>query len=114
MPVPGPLRAVGLGLISEVKLAGLHHHPVERGSTRLGSAGHRSIYDNVVANAHPGAIVLQHDGGGDRSETLAALPQEIATLRGEGYKFVTVTQLLGSAAALSLITRRSRLALVST
>ena len=57
--------------------------------------GTDAIYDNVVANAHSGAIVLQHDGGGDRSETLAALPREIATLRGEGYKFVTVTQLLG-------------------
>jgi peptidoglycan/xylan/chitin deacetylase (PgdA/CDA1 family) len=39
--------------------------------------------------------VLQHDGGGPRSETLAALPREIDTLRGEGYTFVTVTQLLG-------------------
>jgi peptidoglycan-N-acetylglucosamine deacetylase len=39
--------------------------------------------------------VLQHDGGGDRSETLAALPQEIDTLRGEGYQFVTIPQLLG-------------------
>ena len=38
----------------------------------------------VVANAHPGAIILQHDGGGDRSETLAALPQEIQTLRSRG------------------------------
>jgi peptidoglycan/xylan/chitin deacetylase (PgdA/CDA1 family) len=57
--------------------------------------GTGAIYGNVVANAHNGAIVIQHDGGGDRSETLAALPQEIATLRGRGYQFVTVTQLLG-------------------
>ena len=49
----------------------------------------------MVGNAHPGAIVIQHDGGGDRSETLAALPQEIDTLRHEGYQFVTVTELLG-------------------
>jgi peptidoglycan/xylan/chitin deacetylase (PgdA/CDA1 family) len=39
--------------------------------------------------------VLQHDGGGDRSETLAALPREIATLRSRGYRFETVTALLG-------------------
>ena len=39
--------------------------------------------------------MIQHDGGGDRSQTLAALPQEIATLRGRGYQFVTVTELLG-------------------
>jgi peptidoglycan/xylan/chitin deacetylase (PgdA/CDA1 family) len=57
--------------------------------------GTGAIYSNVVANARPGAIVLQHDGGGNRSETLAALPGEITTLRGEGYRFVTVTQMLG-------------------
>jgi peptidoglycan/xylan/chitin deacetylase (PgdA/CDA1 family) len=57
--------------------------------------GTSEIYDNVVRNAHDGAIVIQHDGGGNRSETLAALPREIQTLRNEGYRFVTVTQLLG-------------------
>ena len=57
--------------------------------------GTGAIYGTVVSNVHPGSIVIQHDGGGDRSETLAALPQEIDTLRHEGYKFVTVTQLLG-------------------
>ncbi len=57
--------------------------------------GTTEIYDNVVSNAHDGAIVIQHDGGGDRSETLAALPLEIHALRREGYRFVTVTGLLG-------------------
>jgi peptidoglycan/xylan/chitin deacetylase (PgdA/CDA1 family) len=57
--------------------------------------GTDAIYGNVVGNVHPGSIVLQHDGGGDRSETLAALPREIDTLRHRGYKFVTVAQLLG-------------------
>ena len=53
------------------------------------------IEGNVLANAHPGAIVIMHDGGGDRSQTLAALPDIIDTLRARGYAFVTVTQLLG-------------------
>jgi peptidoglycan-N-acetylglucosamine deacetylase len=53
------------------------------------------IESNVIANARPGAIVEMHDGGGDRSETLAALPDIITTLRARGYRFVTVTQLLG-------------------
>jgi peptidoglycan-N-acetylglucosamine deacetylase len=57
--------------------------------------GVREIEDNVLANAHPGAIVIMHDGGGDRSQTLEALPDIIQTLRGRGYTFVTVTQLLG-------------------
>jgi peptidoglycan/xylan/chitin deacetylase (PgdA/CDA1 family) len=53
------------------------------------------IEGNVLDNARPGAIVEMHDGGGDRSETLAALPDIIDTLRARGYRFVTVTQLLG-------------------
>jgi peptidoglycan/xylan/chitin deacetylase (PgdA/CDA1 family) len=57
--------------------------------------GTQAIYSNVVNNAHPGAIVIQHDGGGPRGETLAALPHEIDTLRARGYHFVTVAQLLG-------------------
>lgn len=57
--------------------------------------GATAIYDNVVGNVRPGSIVLQHDGGGDRSETLSALPQEIDTLRARGYTFVTIPQLLG-------------------
>jgi peptidoglycan-N-acetylglucosamine deacetylase len=57
--------------------------------------GTAAIYDNVIANAHDGAIVIQHDGGGNRSETLAALPMEIAALRRRGYRFVTLTQMLG-------------------
>ncbi len=54
-----------------------------------------AIYSNVIDNAHNGAIIIQHDGGGNRSETLAALPMEINTLRSEGYQFVTITQMLG-------------------
>jgi peptidoglycan-N-acetylglucosamine deacetylase len=58
--------------------------------------GVEEIEENVLTNAHPGAIVIMHDGGGDRSETLAALPDIIDSLHARGYTFVTVTQLLGS------------------
>jgi peptidoglycan/xylan/chitin deacetylase (PgdA/CDA1 family) len=54
-----------------------------------------AIVDNVVANAHNGAIVEEHFGGGPRYETLDALPAEIAALRARGYKLVTLTQMLG-------------------
>ncbi len=57
--------------------------------------GTGAILSNVLANAHSGSIILQHDGGGDRSQTLAALPTEIDTLRARGYSFVTIPQLLG-------------------
>ncbi len=42
-----------------------------------------------------GNIILLHDGGGDRSHTVAALPQIIDGLRAKGYQFVPVSNLLG-------------------
>jgi peptidoglycan-N-acetylglucosamine deacetylase len=43
-----------------------------------------------------GSIVLLHDSGGDRSQTVAALPEIINQLRERNYKFVTVSELMGS------------------
>jgi peptidoglycan-N-acetylglucosamine deacetylase len=57
--------------------------------------GTGAIYSRVVDAAQAGSIILMHDGGGPRDETLAALPQIIDTLRARGYGFVTVTGLLG-------------------
>jgi cellulose synthase/poly-beta-1,6-N-acetylglucosamine synthase-like glycosyltransferase/spore germination protein YaaH/peptidoglycan/xylan/chitin deacetylase (PgdA/CDA1 family) len=42
-----------------------------------------------------GSIVLLHDGGGDRSETVRALPLIIDALRARGYEIVPVSQLMG-------------------
>ena len=49
---------------------------------------------NVVKGAKSGYIVLMHDGGGDRRRTVQALPQIISGLKQQGYKFVTVPELL--------------------
>lgn len=56
--------------------------------------GHEAIERHVLEAVRPGAIVLMHDGGGDRSETVAALPGIIRTLRDRGYDLVTVPQLV--------------------
>jgi peptidoglycan-N-acetylglucosamine deacetylase len=56
--------------------------------------GVKTIVHAAVAGARPGAIVLLHDAGGDRSETVAALPKIISELRRRGYRFVTVPRLL--------------------
>ncbi len=53
----------------------------------------RIIY-TALSGARPGAVILMHDGGGDRSETVAALPRIIERLRQRGYKLVTVPELL--------------------
>jgi peptidoglycan-N-acetylglucosamine deacetylase len=56
--------------------------------------GAPAIVKAAVAGARPGAIILLHDAGGNRSETVAALPRIIADLRHRGYKLVTVPRLL--------------------
>lgn len=53
-----------------------------------------AFVDNVLKGAKPGAIVLMHDGGGDRSRTIKALPDMIAGLKKEGYRFVTIPELM--------------------
>jgi peptidoglycan/xylan/chitin deacetylase (PgdA/CDA1 family) len=56
--------------------------------------GVSAIVSRVLSGAHPGAIVLMHDAGGPRTETVQALPQIITGLRSQGYKLVTVPRLL--------------------
>jgi peptidoglycan/xylan/chitin deacetylase (PgdA/CDA1 family) len=53
------------------------------------------IVANVLAHVHDGAIILMHDGGGDRSETIVAVARLIPELRRRGYALVTVPELLG-------------------
>ncbi len=52
--------------------------------------GVATIVSRVVDAAFSGAVVDMHDGGGDRSETVAALPQIITDLRSDGYSFVSI------------------------
>ncbi|MEA2158515.1 MAG: peptidoglycan-N-acetylglucosamine deacetylase, partial [Solirubrobacteraceae bacterium] len=56
--------------------------------------GVSTIVNSVLSAARPGAIVLMHDAGGVRTETVAALPRIISRLRARGYKLVTVPRLL--------------------
>src|SRR5437899_1855468 len=54
-----------------------------------------TIVQNAISEAAEGSIVLLHDGGGDLSQTLIALPQLIDALRAEGYEFASVPELIG-------------------
>ncbi|HKO28289.1 MAG TPA: polysaccharide deacetylase family protein [Solirubrobacteraceae bacterium] len=56
--------------------------------------GVKAIVRTALAGARPGAIILLHDAGGDRSQTVKALPRILAGLRARGYRLVTVPKLL--------------------
>jgi peptidoglycan/xylan/chitin deacetylase (PgdA/CDA1 family) len=49
--------------------------------------GVREIVANIMRNTGTGSIILEHDGGGDRSQTVVALRTVIPRLLDEGYRF---------------------------
>lgn len=57
------------------------------------SPGADAIARTVLDQARPGSIVLLHDGGGDRSQTVASLPAMIEGLFARGFQFVLVDEL---------------------
>jgi peptidoglycan/xylan/chitin deacetylase (PgdA/CDA1 family) len=57
--------------------------------------GTAAIVQRVLAQVRPGSIIISHDGGGPRGQTLAAYPRIIATLHRRGYRVVTTPELLG-------------------
>jgi peptidoglycan-N-acetylglucosamine deacetylase len=56
--------------------------------------GVQAIVQRALAGAHPGAIILMHDAGGNRSQTIAALPTIVHGLSARGLRPVTVPRLL--------------------
>ncbi len=64
----------------------------------------------ALPRGNRGAIIMFHDGGGDRAQTVAALPGVISRLRARGYRFATVTGGLGLPAGDVPATGRQRFA----
>ncbi|MFS0723881.1 polysaccharide deacetylase family protein [Paenibacillus sp. 1P07SE] len=56
------------------------------------------VVDNILSAVKPGAIILQHSGGGvgaDLTGTAEAIPTVVARLKEQGYSFATIPRLLG-------------------
>jgi peptidoglycan-N-acetylglucosamine deacetylase len=98
VPYPRLFRPPG-GLFNAATIAALRHHRMlavlwtvdTQDFTRPGT---KAIVQRAVNGARNGAIILLHDGGGDRSQTLAALPTIIHHLRARGFQLVTVPEML--------------------
>ena len=52
--------------------------------------GAKVVADHILSHASPGAIILSHDGGGDRSQTIAAYQTVLPQLQAQGYVFRTI------------------------
>lgn len=55
-----------------------------------------AILEHALSGVQSGSIIALHDGGGDRSQTVAALPGIIESLQAGGYRLVTLSELLAS------------------
>lgn len=56
--------------------------------------GVKKIISKVLTGVQPGNIVLFHDAGGDRSQTVKALEEILPELKRQGYQFLTISELL--------------------
>ena len=63
--------------------------------------GVTSIVDHAMPRGRTGGVVLLHDGGGDRSQTVAALRRLIPRLRARGFQFVSLARLVGLRASVA-------------
>ena len=56
--------------------------------------GVSKIVNNVLTGIKPGDIILFHDAGGNRAQTVKALEEILPELQKQGYQFVTVSELM--------------------
>ncbi|HVS28718.1 MAG TPA: polysaccharide deacetylase family protein [Solirubrobacteraceae bacterium] len=87
------------GLFDETTLAELRRHRMlmvlwSTDTRDYTQPGVSTIVSRALAGAKPGAIILMHDAGGTRSQTVAAVPAIVRGLRRRGYRLVTVPQLV--------------------
>jgi peptidoglycan/xylan/chitin deacetylase (PgdA/CDA1 family) len=90
-PPYGLWNATTLGLLHRYRML-MVLWTVDTGDYRRPGAA--AIEHSALAGARPGAIILFHDAGGDRDETVAALRRIIGALKARGYRLVTVPRLL--------------------
>ena len=85
-----PYGAINQTVISRIN--GSFHNAVDWNVDPLDwkKPGAAAIVNRVLSGVRPNSIVLMHDGGGDRSETVAALPYVISALRSRGYSFSSI------------------------
>lgn len=88
-----PYGSVNVGIMRIASELGLRTALWSVDPTDWAEPGTAAIEARVLDNVEPGRIVLLHDGGGWRGETVAALPVIIHTLQVRGYHFETLDQM---------------------
>ncbi len=92
-----PYGAYNAQLFTQVNQLGLTTFLWSDGSLDWTALGPAAISWQVLSHVANGAIILMHDGGGDRSRTIAALPSVIEGLQARHFRFVTLERLVADA-----------------
>ncbi len=90
-----PYGASSGGLVSIVKAQKMLTVLWDVDPTDWSRPGAGAIVSRVLGQVRPGSIILMHDGGGDRSQSVAAAATILPTLKRRGYQVVSVETLLG-------------------
>jgi peptidoglycan-N-acetylglucosamine deacetylase len=91
---PGGVLTNGLVAYAQKQGQSVNMWSVDSNDSHPKRPSPEAMLKTILAQATPGGIVLMHDGGGSHDNTARAVPQIIAKLREQGYKFVTVPELL--------------------
>jgi peptidoglycan-N-acetylglucosamine deacetylase len=97
---PGGMLTNGLVAYALKHNQSVNMWSVDSGDSHPRRPSSAAMLKTILAGATPGGIVLMHDGGGSHDNTAKAVPQIIAKLRAQGYKFVTVPELLELSSAM--------------
>ena len=82
-----PFAAVDAARAQQVRALGLRLVLWDIDTNDWLRPGAGTITGRVLGRVHSGDVILMHDGGGNRSQTVAALEQVLATLSARGYRF---------------------------
>ncbi len=95
---PSALDDQRFGVVSRLGTQGYVTALVDIDSRDWERPGAAAIAHNSVPEDGKGGVVLLHDAGGDRSQTVEALDQLIPEMQQDGYTFTTLSSRCGSAA----------------
>jgi cellulose synthase/poly-beta-1,6-N-acetylglucosamine synthase-like glycosyltransferase len=73
-----------------------------------------AIEENIAQNGRAGQVLLMHDGGGDRSQTVAALDTALSALSTSGYRVTTVGDAVGLGETMHAVSTGERLGAAAT
>ncbi len=85
-----PYGYTNSGVVAQLAQRGLGEFMWDIDPSDYALPGTSVIVQRVLSALHPGAVIIMHDGGGNRSETVAALPTIINGIRAAGYSIVEV------------------------